>query len=113
MPKKRKLSEVLKGTPDYEHPTTTLSKIRDSQRYNERAILKHVRPVRGATYEERNRSDPRGNADYVGPMIGAGSGTRDKMPGTTPSQSDQLPRTSTKRLSPPSDKKKRKPGTVV
>jgi len=38
------------------------------------------------TYEDRRDFYTPGSADYQGPMIGAGKGTKDRMPGTTPQE---------------------------
>jgi len=106
MPRKRTLKEVIgPGVSDQRYgSTTSLLKISGNQRANQRATSQAQR-IDSVTYSDRNRSDPSGNADYTGYMRGAGSGTMDRMPGTTPSSSNTL--TSGKKLPPKPKQRKR------
>ena len=60
-----------------------------------------IRPLNQATYQgrvgagrnsrDRTKRKEADNPDFQGPIKGAGSGTRDRMPGTSPSSSPTLP----------------------
>lgn len=92
---KRKLKDIIgRGVPSERNPRTTV--------LGRRRQVIDITPLNQATYHGRAEAgrDPRrqyaDNPDFTGPLRGAGSGTRDRMPGTTPSSNPNLPRKYTK-----------------
>lgn len=72
-------------------PTTPLNQATYSGRVNA-----------GRNTPDRTKKGEADNPDYQGPMVGlaASPGTRDRMPGTSPSSSPQLPNYTNKSISP-------------
>lgn len=96
---KRKLKDIIgRGVPSERNPRTTV--------LGRRRQVIDITPLNQATYQGRAEVDrdptrkSADNPDYTGQVKGAGSGTRDRMPGTTPSSSPFLPRPGSKGTSP-------------
>lgn len=93
----RSLRDVVPGVLDYVRPRTTIRGLRDAQIRAEQE-LRRVIPLNRASYAGRRESgrvfgpNAQQNPDYTGPLPGGGSGTRDIMPGTTPSNVHTLPK---------------------
>ena len=99
---KRKLKDILgPGVPSEPPSSTTSLKSLAARVPSDRAKPKgstggiSTVPLNRASYSGRKEAgrNPKyaDNPDYTGPLTkGAGSGTRDRMPGTTPSSSPQL-----------------------
>lgn len=117
---KRKLKDIIgRGVPS-ERPSSTTSLERIARRTpsdmarprGNTSGLPSVTPLNRATYHGRVEAgrDPRrqyaDNPDYTGPVRGSGSGTRDRMPGTTPSSNPYLPKKYTKGTLPSETKRK-------
>ena len=85
--------------------TTNVYSLRNQQRRTEEA-MKAIMALKISSYFGRALADPRGTSpDYQGPMIGAGGGTQDRMPGTTPTW---IPAPPSKTLKPaPTQRSKR------
>jgi hypothetical protein len=65
---------------------TSIQRLAEQQRRVE-ARMSAAQRLKDSTYRGRGSADSSGpSPDYQGPMNGAGSGTRDRMPGTTPTQ---------------------------
>lgn len=103
------LKRGLKEVSDSSQPSKRSTSLRDlsnQQNRRERSVRDKDR-LDQSSYEERALVDGRGRGpDYQGPLRGAGNGTRDRMPGTTPSRERTL-RSSTDK------KKKQRSGMVV
>lgn len=89
MKKKKRLADVVKGVGDWERDQpqtlTSLKRIKYKQLDREQAVGEALK-INKASYEGRARFNEH-NPDYQGPMSFAGKGTKDRMPGTTPSNS--------------------------
>lgn len=90
--RKKRLKDILAGTGDWERTTTSLPKLRDSQIKQEKSVSASLK-IRDSSYGQRSKLG-RTTPDYAGPMTGPGAaaGTRDKMPGTTPTQDPNPPK---------------------
>jgi hypothetical protein len=88
--KKKRLKDVVRGVGDWERSQTSLGSLKNNQVYGEKRASEMLR-IDQSSYRGRKKVDPRGDPDYVGPMGYGGSGTKDKMPGTTPSTSRSAP----------------------
>jgi hypothetical protein len=101
--KPKRLRDVVKGVGDWERGKNSAKELAKRQKEREQALKEAMR-IDQSSYGRRVHFNDR-NPDYVGPMSFAGKGTRDRMPGTTPSNN---PYNSTK-SKPPSKKPKSKP----
>ena len=75
-PNRKKLRDLIPGV-------NSLSSIAARQRNQEAEVSKALK-IQDSSYSSRARVNDI-NPDYVGPMGDAGRGTRDRMPGSTPS----------------------------
>ena len=97
----------IKKTMASERPssTTDIYSLRNQQRRAEET-MKRIMALKISSYLGRALANPQMTPpDYQGPMTGSGSGTQDRMPGTTPTWSAAPPSKTFKRVSPPQPKK--------
>lgn len=108
--KKKRLADVVKGVGDWERDQpqtlTSLKRLKYNQLSREQAVGDALK-INKATYRGRAYSSER-NPDYQGPLIDGGQGTKDRMPGTTPSNSLYHPKTKPTPKPSKSTKKKKK-----
>lgn len=90
---------------DYSSQNLRTPSFISKQQQSAEGAMRPITKLQGTTYQDRvnnsiipnaSRIRQSDNPNYQGPLTGGGSGTKDRMPGTTPSSSVYLPRPGTK-----------------
>jgi hypothetical protein len=88
-----------KNTSDMARPKGNTSGVPTTP-INQSTYRGRVEAGRNAPGQDKQKPRPADNPNFQGPVRDAGSGTRDRMPGTAPQSNPQLPNYTNKSISP-------------
>jgi hypothetical protein len=88
-----------KNTSDMARPTGNTSGVPTTP-INQSTYRGRVEAGRNTPDRRYQNAPPADNPNFQGPVLGAGSGTKDRMPGTVPQSNPQLPNYTNKSVSP-------------